>query len=219
MSTRQKKTDSARSHSGAEEILSILAKTYPEARCFLDFKNPLQLLIATILAAQCTDARVNQVTPALFKKYPTAKDFATARPEELEQDIRSTGFFRQKTKSIIAVCKELAEKHKGQVPADIDILTNLRGVGRKTANVVLGTAMGLPTGIVVDTHVKRLAFRMGLSEETDPEKIERDLMKVVPEDQWIDFGHRMTEHGRKICVARKPKCEICPLDHCCPKKE
>jgi endonuclease-3 len=200
-----------------KKIVSILKKTYPNAQCALDFKSPLQLLIATILAAQCTDERVNQVTPELFKKYPSAGAFANADMEEIQQEIRSTGFFRQKAKSIVSTCSELEEKHGGKVPRDMDALVKLPGIGRKTANVVLGTAYGIPSGIVVDTHVKRLAYRMGLSDQKDPDKIEKDLMQVVPKPQWIDFAHRMTEHGRKVCVARKPLCEVCPLERVCPK--
>lgn len=203
--------------SDPKKIISILKKTYPDAQCALDFKSPLQLLIATILAAQCTDERVNQVTPELFKKYSSAGAFVNADMEELQQEIRSTGFFRQKAKSIVSACSELEEKHGGEVPRDMDALVELPGIGRKTANVVLGTAYGIPSGIVVDTHVKRLAYRMGLSDQKDPDRIERDLMQVVPKSQWIDFAHRMTEHGRKVCVARKPRCEVCPLERVCPK--
>jgi endonuclease-3 len=200
-------------------ILRTLKKTYPDATCELNFQNPLQLLIATILAAQCTDARVNQLTPALFKKYKTARDFAEAEPEELEEDIRSTGFYRQKTKSIINACGELIEKHKGKVPANMDAMVALPGVGRKTANVVLGTAMGIPTGIVVDTHVKRVSWRLELTGRKNPDKIEKDLMAVVPEKRWISFGHEMTLHGRRVCLARKPRCMTCPLEKHCPKRD
>jgi endonuclease-3 len=212
-----KQSVASKSKSDPRTIGQILKKTYPDAICELNFKTPLELLIATILAAQCTDARVNEVTKALFKKYLSANDYAEAEPQQLEEDIRSTGFFRQKAKSVIGCCREIAERHQGKVPADMDALTRLPGVGRKTANVVLGTALDIATGIVVDTHVKRLSMRMGLSSQTDPEKIERDLMEVVPKESWIAFGHRMTIHGRRVCTARKPQCDTCPLERVCPK--
>ncbi len=212
-----KQSVASKSKSDPRTIGQILKKTYPDAICELNFKTPLELLIATILAAQCTDARVNEVTKALFKKYRSANDYAEAEPQQLEEDIRSTGFFRQKAKSVIGCCREIAERHQGKVPADMDALTRLPGVGRKTANVVLGTALDIATGIVVDTHVKRLSMRMGLSSQTDPEKIERDLMEVVPKESWIAFGHRMTIHGRRVCTARKPQCDTCPLERVCPK--
>jgi endonuclease III len=194
-----------------------LKATYPDARCALEFKTPLQLLVATILSAQCTDTRVNMVTPALFKKYPSAAAFAAAKPAELENAIKSTGFFRAKAKSIKECATGLVESHGGQVPEDLDALVKLRGVGRKTANVVLGTAFGIPTGVVVDTHVTRLSRRLGLTRHTDAVKIERDLMALLPKKEWIDFSHRMILHGRQICLARKPKCDICPLADICPK--
>lgn len=215
--SRGQKSIASRAKSDPARIVRILKKVYPDATCALNFSTPLELLVATILAAQCTDARVNIVTAKLFKKYKTARDYAEASPEKFEAAIRSTGFFRQKTKAILSACSELVDKHGGEVPADIEALTRLPGVGRKTANVVLGTAMGIPSGIVVDTHVKRLASRMGLSSQKDPEKIERELMEKIPREEWIDFGHRMTEHGRKLCTARKPQCDVCPLERVCPK--
>lgn len=205
----------ARRH--AAQVVKILAATYPDAECALQHENPLQLLIATILSAQCTDARVNMVTPGLFAKYPTAADFAQAPQEELEQHIQSTGFFRSKAKNIKACCRDLVEKHGGEVPRDLDSLVYLAGVGRKTANVVLGTAFGIASGVVVDTHVARLSKRLGLTKASQPEKIEKDLMAVLPESQWVDFSHRMIHHGRRICTARKPRCGECPLEAECPK--
>lgn len=198
-------------------IVRRLKKAYPAATCALEFESPLQLLIATILSAQCTDVRVNMVTPALFRKYPTAKHFADAKLPVLEREIQSTGFFRMKAKNIKAACKALADGFNGQVPADLEELVELPGVGRKTANVVLGTAFRLATGVVVDTHVTRVSRRLALTEHTDPEKIEQDLMALLPRREWIDFSHRVIHHGRQICVARKPKCPICPLDDVCPK--
>lgn len=198
-----------------EGIRRTLAELYPDATCALHFETPLQLLIATILSAQCTDARVNMVTPALFKRYRTAKDFAEADTAELVSFIRSTGFFNSKAKAIQAACAQIAEEFGGRVPDTMEDLLKLHGVARKTANVVLGTAMGKNEGIVVDTHVIRLAHRMGLSKEKDPVKIERDLMRLVPRAEWTAFGHRMTQHGRRLCTARNPKCDECPvLPHC-----
>jgi len=208
---------SVASKSDPRTIGQILKKTYPDATCEMNFKTPLELLIATILAAQCTDARVNEVTKTLFKKYRSARDYAEAEPQQLEEDIRSTGFFRQKAKSIIGCCGEIVDRHGGEVPADMEALTQLPGVGRKTANVVLGTALGIASGVVVDTHVKRLSLRMGLSSQTDPEKIERDLMEAIPKENWVAFGHQMTIHGRRVCAARKPQCDTCPLERVCPK--
>ena len=202
-----------------ETVFAMLEESHPEATCSLHFSTPLELTVAVVLSAQCTDARVNQLTPALFKKYKTARDFAGAEPEELEEDIRSTGFYRQKTKSIINACGELAGKHKGKVPASMDAMVALPGVGRKTANVVLGTAMGIPTGIVVDTHVKRVSWRLELTGQKNPDKVEKDLMAVVPEKRWISFGHEMTLHGRRVCLARKPRCMTCPLEKHCPKRD
>lgn len=212
-----KKSVAAKSLSDPRAIGRILKETYPDAACELNFKTPIELLVATLLAAQCTDARVNLVTKTLFSKYRSARAFAEANPEQLENDIRSTGFFRQKARSIISCCREIVDRHGGRVPADMEALTQLPGVGRKTANVVLGTAMGVASGVVVDTHVKRLSMRMGLSSQTDPEKIERDLMEAIPRMDWVAFGHQMTLHGRRVCSARKPQCATCPLERVCPK--
>jgi endonuclease-3 len=196
------------------KILDILDQTYPEAKCTLDFRNPLELLVATVLSAQCTDERVNQVTKSLFNKYRSAADFANAPLEELEDDIRSTGFFRNKAKSLKNCGAALVEQHQGAVPASLEQLVNLPGIGRKTANVILGAAFKIP-GIVVDTHVGRISQRMGLTGEQDPVKIEFDLMEILPKDKWTVFSHQLIQHGRKICTARKPKCSECPLlEHC-----
>lgn len=199
------------------EILSILNAEYPDASCSLDFQSPLELLIATILSAQCTDERVNQVTKSLFKKYRTARDYASAPLAELEKDIQSTGFFRNKAKSIQACCERLDREFGGKIPPEMDVLVELPGVGRKTANVVLGTAFGIPSGIVVDTHVARISRRLGLTKHSDPVKIEQDLMAIIPQPEWIAFSHRMIKHGRRYCQAKKPKCRECPLENVCPK--
>jgi endonuclease-3 len=193
-----------------------LAKLYPDAHCALHHENPLQLLVATILSAQCTDVRVNMVTPALFARYPDAKAFADADLAELETAIQSTGFFRNKARNIQACCKQLVEKHGGQVPGTMEELVPLPGIGRKTANVILGNAFDVP-GITVDTHVTRLSQRMGLTEQEDAVKIERDLMELIPQKDWTMFSHRMIFHGRQICNARKPKCDDCTLAAECPK--
>jgi endonuclease-3 len=200
----------------ARRINRLLARLYPDAHCALEHRNPLQLLVATILSAQCTDARVNLVTPSLFARYPNARALAEARQHELEQAIASTGFFRNKARNIIACCQKIVEEHGGQVPRRMEELVALPGIGRKTANVILGTAFGVP-GITVDTHVRRLSRRMGLSRQSDPEKIERDLMALVPKKDWTMFSHRMIFHGRQICVARKPLCSQCGLSEVCPK--
>ncbi|GBD36650.1 Endonuclease III [bacterium HR36] len=200
----------------ARKVVETLRRLYPEAKCSLNYRTPLELLVATILSAQCTDERVNQVTPALFARFRTAADYANADPKELENYIRSTGFYRAKTRNIMACCRALVEKHAGELPRTLEALTQLPGVGRKTANVVLGTVWGIP-GIVVDTHVKRLARRMGLTRHTDPDKIERDLMELIPQEEWVAFGHRMIYHGRQVCLARNPKCDQCPLNSFCPK--
>ena len=197
-------------------VVRGLAEAYPNATCELHHENAYQLLVATILSAQCTDERVNQVTPALFARYPTPVDLATADPGEVEELVRSTGFFRNKTRNIIGMAQGLVADHGGEVPRTLEALTALRGVARKTANVVLGTVFGIPSGIVVDTHVKRIAGLLGLTRNTDPVKIERDLMAQLPEDTWIDFGHRMIHHGRKICIARRPRCDVCVLRDTCP---
>ncbi len=198
-------------------ILRRLRAAYPAARCALRHDNPLQLLVATILSAQCTDTRVNVVTPALFKRYRTAADFAAAPPAELESLIRSTGFFRNKARSIRNCCQGLVKQHDGKVPDTLDELIQLDGIGRKTANVVLGVAYGKVEGIVVDTHVMRLSRRLGLTRQTTPEKIEQALMKVVPREDWIDFSHLLIWHGRKRCNARRPDCIQCEVANLCPK--
>ncbi len=198
------------------EIVGRLAEEYPEANCALYHKNPYQLLVATILSAQCTDVRVNMVTPALFERYPIPKELAQADQEELEELIRSTGFFRNKAKSLMGATKKLVEQFDEEVPDNMTDLITLPGVARKTANVVLGTAYGIPSGVVVDTHVSRLSKRLGLTEERDPVKIEKRLMKVIAQEGWIDFGHRLIHHGRKICQSRKPKCKQCVLVDLCP---
>ena len=202
--------------SRARRIARLLAEAYPDAHCALHHDGPLQLLIATILSAQCTDARVNMVTPALFARYPDARAFAEAKPRELEKMIHSTGFFRNKARNIVACCQKLVEKHGGQVPATMEELVPLPGIGRKTANVILGNAFDTP-GITVDTHVGRLSRRMGLTQATDPEKVEADLMELTPKKEWTMFSHRMIFHGRQVCQARKPNCEGCALAAVCPK--
>jgi len=201
----------------AAKVVRRLKADYPDAECALVHDTPLQLLVATILSAQCTDARVNIVTKDLFKKYPTAADLARVPLPVLERAVQSTGFFRNKAKNIKACCQMLVEKYDGEVPKDLDALVELAGVGRKTANVVLGTAFGIPTGVVVDTHVGRLSQRLGLTRHKDPVKIERDLMELLPKREWIDFSHRMIYHGRQICVARRPKCEQCSMKKFCPQ--
>jgi endonuclease III len=203
----------------AAEILARLRQTYPEVRLALDFQSPLQLVMATVLAAQCTDERVNQVTPALFRRYPTARDYAAADLAELEEMVRTTGFFRNKARALKNLGTALAAEHGGEVPASLELLVALPGVGRKTANVVLGNAFGLNEGVAVDTHVQRLSRRLFLTEETDPEKIERDLMPVLPREEWTRFALLLQDHGRKICKARKPECAICPVADLCPSAE
>ncbi len=197
-------------------IIRILRREYPRSRTALEFETPLQILVATILAAQCTDQRVNQVTPMLFRKYPTAAAFATADRGEIETEIRSTGFFRNKAKSIIGAARRIVDDFGGEVPANMADLVTLPGVARKTANIVLSSGYGIAEGIAVDTHVKRLSGRLGLSRQRDPEKIERDLMKLVPRTDWLDFNSLLVNHGRKVCQARKPRCPGCPLRSLCP---
>ena len=197
-------------------LIRLLRKEYPGARCSLDHSNPLELLVATILSAQCTDERVNVVTAELFRKYRTWEDYASAPAAELERDIRPTGFFRNKAKSIQGACRQIGERHGGRVPQTMEELLELPGVARKTANVVLGNAYHIASGVVVDTHVSRLSARLGLSREKLPEKIERDLTAVVPESDWIDFSHLLIAHGRKVCKARKPACGECVLASLCP---
>jgi endonuclease-3 len=198
------------------QLLKVLPQVYPGAHCELDFHNPLQLLVATILSAQCTDKRVNMVTPALFKKYRTAKDYADAPQAEFENAIKSTGFYRNKTKSIRAAMRAIAEEHGGKVPDTMEELRELPGVGRKTANVVLGNAFEKNEGIVVDTHVIRLSQRLGLTKQKDAEKIERDLMKLLPREDWTDWSHWLIWHGRRRCYARKPDCSQCEIFRLCP---
>jgi endonuclease-3 len=197
-------------------IIRRLKQRYPEARCSLDFGTPLQLLVATILSAQCTDERVNLVTPAVFARYPTARDYADANPEELETLIKSTGFYRNKAKSLIGMGRALVERHGGEVPRTMAQLTPVPGVGRKTANVVLGNAYGVDEGVVVDTHVARITQRLELTRQSDVAKIERDLMALVPRKDWTLFPHLLIHHGRAICQARKPRCEMCPVNDLCP---
>jgi endonuclease-3 len=201
----------------AATVAKILGKEFPQARCELDFQTPLQLLIAVILSAQCTDVRVNQVTKSLFHKYPDAAAYAQASLKELERDIQSTGFYHNKAKSIQSCSQALLERYEGDVPEDMEKLVELPGIGRKTANVVLGTAYGIASGIVVDTHVTRVSQRLGLTEEKNPEKIEQDLLGQFPQKEWIALSHRLVHLGRYVCTARKPKCDVCPLGKICPK--
>ena len=201
------------------DILKILRKNYPATCTALNFENPLQILVATILSAQCTDERVNKITPALFKKYPSAKAFARAQQEDLETEIRSTGFFRNKAKSIIGAAKKICEDFGGEVPDVMEKLLTLPGVARKTANIVLSSAFKKAAGIAVDTHVKRLSERLGLSAQQAPEKIEKDLLALVPKKDWLDFNYLLVNHGRAICIARRPKCPECPLKNLCPSAE
>jgi endonuclease-3 len=208
-------TDPAR----VRAILQKLDQAYPAVTCALQHENPFQLLISTILSAQCTDERVNQVTVTLFSKYLGAKAFAYANPKELEQDIRPTGFFRNKTKSIMGASRKIIEEFQGEVPKTMEQLLTLPGVARKTANVVLGTAFGIASGIVVDTHVQRLSQRLDLTKNTDPKKIEQDLMQIIPQDRWILFSHQLIWHGRRVCQARKPKCLECNLERLCYSKD
>jgi endonuclease-3 len=200
----------------ALEVFSRLKRAYPDAHCELDHETPLQLLMATILSAQCTDKRVNMVTPLLFRTYPTAASLADAQPEKLEEIIKSTGFFRNKTKSLIALGKALVERHNREVPDTMAALVQLPGVGRKTANVILGNAFKKNEGVVVDTHVGRLSLRLGLGKETDPVKLEQQLMPLFPQDEWAMLSHVLIFHGRRVCDARAPKCEMCVLSDICP---
>lgn len=202
-----------------QEVIARLRRAYPDAHCELNYQTPVQLLVATILSAQCTDQRVNEVTPALFAKYPSLADFAEADRAELEQAIRTTGFYRQKAKYIQKACQAIMLEHDGQVPGEMDSLLELSGVARKTANVVLGEIFGIAEGITVDTHVKRLAGRLGLTENTDPVRVERDLMAIVPRDSWIEIAHLLIFHGRRVCFARRPDCPNCTLNELCPAAE
>jgi len=212
-----RRTAGTTSSARAGAVEAALAAAYPDAACELAFSNPYELLVATILSAQCTDARVNTVTPALFRRFPDASSLASADQAELEGLVRPTGFFRNKARSLLGMARAVVERHGGEIPASMDRLTELPGVGRKTANVVLGTAFGMSTGVVVDTHVARLAGRLGLSAQTDPERIERDLMELFPPASWVALGHRLILHGRRVCHARKPGCEACALAPFCPR--
>jgi endonuclease-3 len=202
-----------------QAILEALDRAYPGATCALHHRNPYELLVATILSAQCTDERVNQVTPALFRKYPTPEALAAADQRELEQEIRPTGFYRNKARALIGAARAIVERFGGEVPRRMEDLITLPGVARKTANVVLGTAYGIASGIVVDTHVQRVARRLDLTRNTKPEKIEQDLMKIIPRDRWIVFSHQLIWHGRKVCRARKPLCHECVLERLCYSKD
>ncbi len=201
----------------AFEIARLLEAHYGQAECALDHASAFQLLAATILSAQCTDERVNMVTPALFKKYPTAAKLARASQEDVEELVRSTGFFRNKATNLIAMAQALVDHHHGEVPQSLEDLVQLPGVGRKTANVVLGTVFGIASGVVVDTHVKRITYLLGLTKATQPEKIEADLIELLPQEEWVNFSHRLIHHGRRICIARRPRCAECPLLGVCAR--
>lgn len=201
----------------ARQIAKVLAKTYPDAVCALHHGDAYQLLVATILSAQCTDERVNLVTPEFFRRYPTPADLAAAPQSDVEEVIRSTGFFRSKATNLRGMAQALVERFGGEVPGNLDDLVSLPGVGRKTANVVLGTCFGIPSGLVVDTHVKRITYLLGLTKSTNPEVIEREMMELLPRSEWINFSHRLIHHGRRICIARRPKCLECPLLKLCDR--
>ena len=201
------------------KILAGLDEMYPAATCALHHSNAWELLVATILSAQCTDKRVNEVTPGLFRKYPTIRDFAAASQDEMAQDIRSTGFFNNKAKSVIGAARKILADYKGEVPREMEALLSVPGAARKTANVVLGTAFGLAYGVVVDTHVQRISRRLDLTKATEPVKIERDLMQAIPKEKWILFSHQIIHHGRALCVARNPKCAECKLEPLCYAKD
>jgi endonuclease III len=201
------------------EILAILDEMYPAVTCALEHTSAWELLVATILSAQCTDKRVNLVTPGLFRKYPTMQDFAAASQDEMARDIRSTGFFNNKAKSVIGAARKILADFGGEVPREIEKLLTVPGAARKTSNVVLGTAFGIASGVVVDTHVQRISRRLDLTKESDPVKIEKDLMKAIPRAKWILFSHQLIHHGRSLCVARTPKCAACPLDPLCYAKD
>jgi len=198
-------------------ILNALKKQYPDAECALQHKTSFQLLVATILSAQCTDERVNATTPGLFKKYPNAEKLAKAKIADVEKIVKPLGFFRSKAKNICGMAQALVEDHDGKIPRSLDELVALPGVGRKTANVVLGTAFGIPSGVVVDTHVKRISHLLGLTDSKNPDIIERDLMEILPQEEWIMYSHRLIHHGRRICIARRPRCTECPLLPYCPR--
>jgi endonuclease III len=213
--TKPKPKNQAERRARVQAILKTLNEMYPDATCALIHRNAWELLVATILSAQCTDKRVNEVTPGLFAKYPTPQDFAALRPEALASDIRSTGFFNNKAKSIVGAAKKIVNEFGGKVPRTLEELITVPGAARKTANVVLGTAYKIASGIVVDTHVQRVSRRLDLTKQTDPVKIERDLMKIIPNERWILFSHQIIHHGRALCIARKPKCAECRLDPVC----
>jgi len=217
-----KKSPGAGAGTDPKRVTAILAKldeAYPNATCELNHHNAFELLIATILSAQCTDVRVNQVTETLFKKYPSTEAFAYATPSELEKEIRPTGFFRNKTKSVMGASKAVIDQFAGQVPRTMEEMLTLPGVARKTANVVLGTAYGIASGVVVDTHVQRLSSRLDLTRNEDPKKIEQDLMAIIPQNKWIQFSHQLIWHGRRVCFARKPNCAACNLESLCYSKD
>jgi endonuclease III len=217
LKARKRKAETpAEQRARARKIVARLGRAYPDAKCALDHSSALELVVATILSAQCTDARVNMVTPHLFAKYKTADAYAAANPNVFEKEIQSTGFFRNKTKSILGMAGALVERHGGRVPETMEELTKLPGVGRKTANVILGTWFGKNEGVVVDTHVHRISRLLRLTRQDNPEKIERDLMQLVPRDRWTAFGHMIIHHGRKVCIARRPKCEQCVVSDLCP---
>ena len=220
MAIKKAKTPIRRKSSGSLSVclkdLQLLNHYYPDVRCALNYETPYQLLVATVLSAQCTDERVNQVTPALFRQFPDPEKMSTAKLQTVEKLIHSTGFYKNKAKNLVEAAKLLVQKHQGQVPQDLESLVQLPGVGRKTANVVLGNVWGIVSGIVVDTHVSRLTQRLGWTKEKTPEKIENDLMKIVPEDQWIQVSHLLIQHGRGPCKARSPDCSHCFLQESCP---
>ncbi|MEM7133292.1 MAG: endonuclease III [Chloroflexota bacterium] len=201
------------------EIIRLLHEAYPDAECALNHKNALELLVATILSAQCTDERVNKVTPALFEKYPDAVAFAQADITELEEAVRSTGFYRNKAKNIQAACRMIVHEFGGEIPSEMKQLLKLKGVARKTANVVLGVWYGIADGVVVDTHVKRISNLLGLTTQSDPVKIEKDLMQITPQTEWVDLSHLLIWHGRKVCIARRPNCAACTINHLCPSSQ
>jgi endonuclease-3 len=200
----------------APEVVRLLSETYPDAHVALNFSNALEMLVATILSAQCTDEKVNEVTAMLFEKYRTPEDYLRVPEDELKRDVKPTGFFNQKATSIREACRRIVEVYDGTVPDTMEELVTLRGVARKTANIVLGNAYGKVEGIAVDTHVKRVAGRLGFTEQSDPDKVEQDLMRLIPEDRWFEFTYVLIDHGRAICVARRPRCEDCPVNHLCP---
>ncbi len=200
----------------APEIVRILSETYPEAKVALRFSTPLEMLVATILSAQCTDEKVNEVTATLFQKYRRPEDYLRVPEDELKADVKPTGFFNQKATRIREACRRIVEVYDGEVPNTMEELLTLPGVARKTANIVLGNAFGIVEGVAVDTHVRRLANRLGFSEQSDPDKVEQDLMRLIPRDRWFDFTYVLIDHGRAICLARKPRCEACPVNHLCP---